>query len=93
MRTRKNLHSLLLGIALLSLAYTPAKAETLYYDDSVYNGGVAGRNPHGQGTMKWADGHKYAGDYLNGKRHGQGSLSWPDGDKYVGEFKNDKRHG
>ncbi len=44
------------------------------------------------GTMTWADGDKYVGEFKNGKRNGQGTYIFADGDKYVGEFKDDKKH-
>ncbi len=44
------------------------------------------------GTMTWADGDKYVGEFKNGKRNGQGTYTFADGDKYVGEFKDDKKH-
>ena len=47
----------------------------------------------GQGTMTYADGDKYVGEWLNDKRTGQGTYTFASGNKYVGEFLNDKRHG
>jgi hypothetical protein len=47
----------------------------------------------GQGTLTFASGQKYVGEYRNGKKHGQGTYTWPDGYKYVGEWKDGKEHG
>jgi hypothetical protein len=89
--TRKNVNSVLLSMALLCLAYTPAYAETLYYDEAVYSGEVVNGKPHGQGTMEYTAGHKYVGEWFLGTRKGQGTYTWPDGQKYVGEYLNDKQ--
>ena len=45
------------------------------------------------GTMTWANGDKYVGEWKEDKRHGQGTYTWASGSKYVGEYKDDKRHG
>ena len=42
---------------------------------------------HGQGTLTFRDGDKYAGGFKHGEKHGQGTFTWSDGRKYVGEFK------
>lgn len=48
--------------------------------------------PHGKGTMKFADGVEYTGNWVDGKRHGAGVQRWikaaPGGlVRYEGEFK------
>jgi hypothetical protein len=48
---------------------------------------------HGQGTLTWANGRKYVGEWKDGKAHGQGTETFANGRKYVGEFKDDKYHG
>ena len=48
---------------------------------------------HGQGTMTWASGAKYVGQYKDDKKHGEGTNTYASGDKYVGQFKDYKRHG
>tara|TARA_Y100000294_G_scaffold78568_1_gene73906 strand:+ start:40 stop:798 length:759 start_codon:yes stop_codon:yes gene_type:complete len=49
------------------------------------------------GTLTFADGDKYVGEFKDGRGHGQGTFTWSSGkfagDKYVGEYKDDKRHG
>ena len=49
--------------------------------------------PHGQGTMTYADGSIYFGEWKDGKRHGKGLRTFPDCGEYFGEWKDDKRHG
>ena len=39
---------------------------------------------NGKGTMKYATGHQYTGQFKNGIRHGEGVLSMPGGRKIVG---------
>jgi hypothetical protein len=45
------------------------------------------------GTITYADGDKYVGEYKDNKRNGQGAYTFASGDKYVGEYKDDKRNG
>ena len=45
------------------------------------------------GTITFASGNKYVGEYRDDKRTGQGTFTWPNGDKYVGEWRDDKRTG
>ena len=45
------------------------------------------------GTLTYADGNKYVGEWQNNNMHGYGTYTWADGDKYVGEWQNNKRHG
>ena len=45
------------------------------------------------GTITYANGDKYVGEYKDGKYHGKGTYTYRDGKKYVGEFKDDTFHG
>ena len=45
------------------------------------------------GTLTYASGNKYVGEFKDDKRNGQGTFTFADGEKYVGEFKDDKRNG
>ena len=45
------------------------------------------------GTVTYASGNKYVGEFNYGQREGQGTFTWINGSKYVGEFKDDKRNG
>jgi hypothetical protein len=68
-------------------------AETLYYDNAVYDGEVVNGNPHGQGSIEHTDGYKYQGGWFLGTKKGNGTAAWSNGQKYLGEWPNDKRHG
>ena len=41
--------------------------------------------PHGQGTMKYASGITYSGQWKDGKFNGQGTMTLADGTTYTGE--------
>jgi hypothetical protein len=46
-----------------------------------------------QGTITFADGGKYVGEFRGGVSDGQGILTYPDGYKYVGEYRNGRQNG
>lgn len=49
---------------------------------------------NGKGTLDYAEGHRYVGDFRNDSRDGQGTLTWNDGvRKYIGGWKQGKQHG
>ena len=58
---------------------------------------ISGDCENGQGTMIYANGDKYVGEWKNGKPNGQGTYNYGvgpnDGDKYVGEWKDGSKHG
>jgi hypothetical protein len=37
---------------------------------------------HGTGTINYANGNRYIGDWVEGKRTGRGVFTWSDGDQY-----------
>ena len=43
---------------------------------------------HGQGTLKYADGTVYEGNFDNNKRHGRGRIRYASGEEYRGEWFN-----
>ena len=49
--------------------------------------------PHGQGTVTWADGTTYTGEFKDGNFNGQGTMRYTDGDTHTGEWKDDKENG
>eukprot|EP00286_Rhodomonas_abbreviata_P012787 CAMPEP_0181327230 /NCGR_PEP_ID=MMETSP1101-20121128/21974_1 /TAXON_ID=46948 /ORGANISM="Rhodomonas abbreviata, Strain Caron Lab Isolate" /LENGTH=312 /DNA_ID=CAMNT_0023435843 /DNA_START=279 /DNA_END=1213 /DNA_ORIENTATION=+ len=48
---------------------------------------------HGYGTLTWADGSRYEGDWQNDKPCGLGVEVFNDQSRYEGKFVNDQRHG
>jgi hypothetical protein len=50
-------------------------------------------NKHGNGTLYYADGAMYEGQYADGKKHGNGIYYYADGAIYQGEWRESKRHG
>ncbi|MDB0067599.1 hypothetical protein N9E77_03450, partial [Candidatus Pelagibacter sp.] len=46
-----------------------------------------------KGTMNYADGSKYVGEFKYGELNGLGTMNYEDGSKYVGEFKYGKING
>ena len=49
--------------------------------------------PNGQGTMTFADGHTYTGEFKDNLFNGQGTMKYPSGATYTGAFKADKFNG
>ena len=47
--------------------------------------------PHGQGTMKYASGITYSGEWKDSMCNGQGTYTRADGTSYTGAWKNGKR--
>ncbi len=60
---------------------------------NVYAECISGNCENGQGTMTYADGGTYVGQWKDGKYHGQGTYTVADGEKYVGEWKDGNMHG
>ena len=66
---------------------------------ATYRGQIGSNRPHGAGTLRYADGSSYTGEFIDGCREGQGR--WQDAPdyegnvwlRYEGEWKADKRHG
>ena len=48
---------------------------------------------HGKGTMRWANGDVYVGEFYQGSRQGTGTLNFADGSEYVGDWWNNFMHG
>jgi hypothetical protein len=66
-------------------------------DDNTYNGQYyvdeSGKCiKHGQGTMTYANGDIYEGQWIDDRRYGQGTMTYANGDKYEGEWRFDERH-
>jgi Ca2+-binding EF-hand superfamily protein len=50
-------------------------------------------NPHGEGTMRYATGHEYRGQFSSGLRDGRGSFTFPDATEYDGGWRGGRQHG
>ena len=48
---------------------------------------------HGQGTLRWASGERYDGEWVEGEEHGLGVFTWRDGTTYDGFWQFGKKHG
>ena len=60
----------------------------------VYTGDVNNDGKfHGNGTMKYADGSLYTGEWRDNKRNGKGCIKYANGNSYDGEWRDDKRNG
>ena len=68
-------------------------AETLYYDNAVYDGEVVNGKRHGQGSIEYTSGHKYKGGWFLDTHKGKGTYTWTNGQKYVGEWLNNEHSG
>lgn len=65
-----------------------------YSEGDVYDGEWSGDGKrHGQGTLTFASGAKYRGEFVNGFFQGCGVLVFPDGGKYEGQFELGKYQG
>lgn len=51
-----------------------------------YEGTFVSGLREGQGTLKYADGSVYHGQWFQDKRHGQGILITATGDRYIGTY-------
>lgn len=65
-----------------------------YEDGSAYYGKVErGQPADGAGTMVYATGNRYDGEYKQGRREGCGTFSYTNGRRYIGQFSKDKFNG
>ena len=58
-------------------------SEHEYYEGEVKEGDI----PHGQGTIIFANGDKFVGEWKNDKMHGRGTLILSNGEEKVGLWK------
>lgn len=70
-----------------------AHAETLSFENGVYEGEVLNGVPHGEGTFSFSDGASYVGEFKDGLKHGSGTFISGIGQKWVGQFREDRPHG
>lgn len=68
------------------------EGKIVFSDGGVYNGFIFKRNRHNQGTMQYADGHVYKGQWKEDMRDGTGKLTDSNGNtEYHGEWFQDNR--
>ena len=48
---------------------------------------------NGKGTIYYAKGKKYVGDWIDDKRTGQGVFTWPDGNRFEKKYSQMSSHG
>ena len=63
---------------------------TIDYDGDVFTGqldGDGGR--HGKGTMVYANGDKYEGEWYCHEKNGKGTMVYANGDKYEGDWQSE----
>ena len=65
---------------------TPRQVKMLLSKGKEYFGFVVGKDMHGRGTLQYADGTIYEGDFAHNKRHGRGRISYASGEQYQGEW-------
>jgi hypothetical protein len=61
-----------------------------FTDGSLYEGQFKNRLFHGKGTMKYANGNVYIGNWVKNERVGKDQLTFVNGDQYRGDFKNNQ---
>jgi len=61
-------------------------------DGDFYEGGLKNDHKHGTGTMKFADGRIFEGEYIRGQMI-QGKMTYQDGSVYGGSWVDGMRHG
>lgn len=65
---------------------TPRQVKMLLSKGKEYFGYVVGKDMHGQGTLTYADGTVYEGNFEHNKRHGRGRIRYASGEEYRGEW-------
>ncbi len=65
----------------------------IYEVGDKYEGYWKDGNISGEGTYIFADGMKYAGNFVNNKRNGYGAFYWTDGSSHVGYWKDGNQDG
>jgi len=54
---------------------------------------IEGNCVNGKGTLEYASGAKYIGEFKDGKIHGEGIFYYSDGRKYIGNWRENQRQG
>ncbi|MEO0805733.1 MAG: pentapeptide repeat-containing protein [Cyanobacteria bacterium J06643_4] len=90
----QNLNSVSVACPPIALKPLDESLRYQYEDGSVYYGKVErGQPADGAGTMVYATGNRYDGEYKQGRREGCGTFSYTNGRRYIGQFAKDKFNG
>ena len=83
--------------ALINWNRTPPTNSPNFPHDDTYTGETNSKGePHGQGTMTWADSVKldaYTGAFKDDKFNGEGTMTYANGSTYTGEWKDGQPNG
>ncbi len=72
-----------------ALSSTVIEGKNFRYEGQINEAG----EKHGQGTLTFASGDTYSGQWRNDKMNGEGTYTFADGDRYVGQFRDNKMSG
>ncbi|MGD8366108.1 MAG: hypothetical protein PVG78_00585 [Desulfobacterales bacterium] len=72
-----------------ALSSTVIEEKNFRYEGQVNSDG----EKHGQGTLTFASGDTYSGQWRSGRMNGEGTYSFSDGDQYVGQWRDNKMNG
>jgi len=69
------------------------EGKATYGNGDQYEGKFLAGNKNGPGTIRYAAGGEYKGDFVDNQITGQGRKVYKNGDIYTGNFLNGQRHG
>lgn len=69
------------------------RKEHVWTDGSRYEGEWLKDQPHGYGSLTYANGSQYWGRFEHGRRHGQGMMKYENGDEFEGSWHKDQPQG
>ncbi|MFI3634615.1 hypothetical protein [Streptococcus parauberis] len=84
---------LVLGLSVFMINHKSKTALTYDQGDIKYTGYVINHRMNGQGTLVYANGDKYEGDFKQGVFEGQGTFTSRTGWSYKGDFKKGQADG
>lgn len=64
-----------------------------YQNGAVYSGEFSQNQPHGFGTLIFANGNKYVGQWNKSRKEGEGKVLFTSGETYSGQFIANRFHG
>ena len=85
---------LILILVIHGACYGQEITTTNYYNGDTYTGTRDGEGRRsGWGTLIWANGDRYDGEWSKDMPHGHGTLVWADGSRYEGNWVRGQRQG